>query len=79
MNGHLHKAPSLCPLCQAVRTTRIGGNPDGSNSEGWDYSCGSFWLRGVEEMFHPPECKLAAAKQRAVSLTPALPLPSSIA
>lgn len=73
------QAPLVCPFCSAERATQIGGNPDGSNAEGRDFACGSFWLRAAPELYQSAKCKVASAKQRSASLNPALPLPSPIA
>lgn len=56
-------APKACPFCQASAAGQIGGNPDGSDAEGRDYMCGSFWLRAAPVPYQSAECKLAAAKQ----------------
>lgn len=73
------QAPIACPFCAGGRVAEIGGNPDGSNAEGRDFACGSFWLRAGPDLYQSTECKVAVAKQRSASLTPVLPLPSSIA
>lgn len=61
----LESAPLTCPTCGAARTLQIGGDPDGYSVVGWDYACGSFWLRGAPQMHHPLQCKIDGAKKHA--------------